>query len=91
MELYDDPHIVGKKMVVIRWNPHFYKVPIGKQKQTLEQRLEMMIKLKMKLRKNPPDNTVSLYYICYSRNNPLICQNITVALLYDLYDVDNIP
>ena len=34
-------------MTQIRENPHFYDVPIGKQNQTLEQRLEMMIKLRI--------------------------------------------
>ena len=28
-EIYDDPSICGKPMVVIRWNPHAYTVPDG--------------------------------------------------------------
>ena len=37
-ELYDEPSISGKQLVVIRWNPHSYVVPPDKKRLTLDYR-----------------------------------------------------
>jgi hypothetical protein len=89
-ELYDDPSISGKKLVVIRWNPHSYEVPNSKDRQTREQRLKLMVQLKRALRANPPSDLISVYYVCYSADSDRICRNYPVHLIYDREDIQRI-
>ena len=86
-ELYDDPSIVGKKLVVIRWNPHSYNVPPGKVKQNFEERLSLMVQLKLWLRKNPPSSIISVFYICYDLDHIRLVQNYSRYMIYDSEDV----
>jgi hypothetical protein len=89
-ELYDEPSISGKKMVVIRWNPHSYKVPAFKKRQTRPQRLEIMVKLKRKLRENPPEALISVFYICYDADSDRIVQNYPHTMIFDMDDVNRV-
>ena len=40
--IYDEEGICGKKMVVIRWNPHKYKIPKGPFKKSTKQKPKHM-------------------------------------------------
>ena len=82
--LYDDPSISGKKMVVIRWNPHGYVVPDGYTKLKKSERLAF----KLKLRQAPPKDLISVFYICYDQDNPLICKNYPVHMIYGIEDIN---
>ncbi len=89
-EIYDEPSISGKKMVVIRWNPDSYKLPPGHngyKKQSRKERLEIMIKLKRLLRLNPPSELITVYYICYDLDNDRIVQNMPVKMIYSEEDL----
>jgi hypothetical protein len=66
-EMYDDPSISGKKLVVICWNPHAYKPPKDYVKLDLEARLHLMVELKRYLRKNPPVGLITVYYVCFDK------------------------
>ena len=68
-ELYDDPSICGKKMVVVRWNPHSYTPPEGVPRLSLQERLELMVELKKHIRANPPKQKLFVYYICFDEEN----------------------
>lgn len=82
MEIYDEPGIIGKQMVVIRWNPHSYRHPRGEKCKTQKERLEKFIQLKNKLRINPPNDKIHVYYMYYDIDNPLIVQNIPHTMIY---------
>ena len=68
-ELYDDPSICGKKMVVIRWNPHSYTPPEGVSKLSLIERPELMVELKRHLRVHPPK------HVLFVRNSQVSISN----------------
>jgi hypothetical protein len=89
-ELYDEPSIFGKKYIVIRWNPHRYTVPTGKVRLNLQKRLALMVYLKQALRDHPPLELQSVFYICYSHENPQVVRNMPVYFIYDTRDVDEI-
>ena len=86
-ELYDDPSIMGKPMVVIRFNPDNYKVPTDKKKLTFEDRLDVMVKLTQYVRSNPPGDMITTYYICYDKDSPRLVQNMNYKLIYDEHDI----
>ena len=79
-EIYDE--IDGKKLVVIRWNPDNYKVPDGYTKKNRKERLELMVKFKKHVRKNPPSDIIHIYYMFYDQNNPRISKNYPSTLIY---------
>jgi hypothetical protein len=87
-EIYDEEGICGKHMVVIRWNPDQYNVPEGYRKMNRSDRLKLMVKLKLHLRNNPPQQKISVYYMFYDEDNPHICQNYPTTLIYDETDFD---
>lgn len=86
--IYDEDGICGKKLIVIRWNPHTYKVPSGYTKKNLVKKLEMMVNLKKHLRKNPPKDIIHIYYMFYDVDNPLITENIPHTMIYDKEDYE---
>ena len=88
-ELYDEPSISGKQLVVIRWNPHSYVVPPDKKRLTLDERLQVMVALKQRLRSRPPDALITVFYVCYSADNPHIIRGYPSHFVYGLTDVTN--
>ena len=88
MEIYDEPSICGKKMVVIRWNPHSYRPPVGYQKESLEARLCMIVSLKTTLRHNPPTDPITVFYMFYNEDNPHLTRNIPKVMIYSYSDID---
>lgn len=89
-EIYDEPSICGKRMVVIRWNPHHYTVPVGETIATRQYRLQLMVTLKLHLRKSPPPDLITVYYICYSKDNPRIVQSYPFHLIYSISDIERL-
>ena len=92
-EIYDEPSICGKTMVVIRWNPDTYKVPAGTKRLGRDQRLEMFVKLKRLLRARPVTPTrpkIEVFYMFYDPDNPLICQNLSVRFVNTEADLEAI-
>ena len=73
-DIYDEDGICGKKMVVIRWNPHNYKVPERYTRKNQKERLDMMVKLKKYLRKNPPEDKIYIYYMFYDQDSDKLSQ-----------------
>jgi hypothetical protein len=76
----------GKKMVVIRWNPDNYVVPKDKTKKNKQERLDLMVKLVKHLRQNPQEDMIKIYYMFYNDDNPQICKNYPIQMIYDKND-----
>jgi hypothetical protein len=85
-EIYDEEAIRGKRMVVLRWNPHAYKPPKGQKKKTLSERLLLHAQLKLYLRDHPPKDLISIYYLFYDKTNPVISRAFPTRFIYDLSD-----
>lgn len=85
-DIYEEDGICGKIMPVIRWNPDTYKEPNGNKKKTKKERLELFVKLKKHLRKNPPKDKIHIYYMFYDEDNPLIAKNIPFTMIYEESD-----
>jgi hypothetical protein len=85
-EIYNEEGIVGKKMIVIRWNPHSYEPPYGGPQYTLEERLALFVRLKLHLRKKPPNALISVFYMFYDEDNEKLCENYPRHMIYDPSD-----
>jgi uncharacterized Zn-finger protein len=91
-ELYDEPSICGRPMVVIRWNPDGYTPPTGQAKVKIEQRLELFVKLKRHLRETrrlcdpAKQPRIVIYYMFYTQTNPNICKDIRHHFVYSEND-----
>jgi hypothetical protein len=90
-ETYDEPGIIGKKMVVLRWNPDGYK-PQGAQVKitSLKEKLETYVALRKHLLAHPPDDITNVYYLFYSPTNPLIMTKYPVHMIYSITDVETL-
>ena len=86
-EIYEEDGICGKTMVVIRWNPHTYKLPKGHRMKFRKERLKMMVQLKFALRQNPPKDKIHIYYMFYDDDNPRIAKNIPYTMIRDESDI----
>jgi hypothetical protein len=85
-EIYNEEGIMGKQMIVIRWNPHTYEPPYGGQQYTLEKRLDLFVRLKMHLRKKPPTALISVFYMFYDEDNEQLCENYPRHMIYEPTD-----
>ena len=85
-DIYNEEWIIGKKMIVVRWNPHSYKVPKGYVKYKLNEKLKMFVELLKYLQENPPTDIIHIYYMFYSHDSKLLSQNITHTMIYDTND-----
>jgi len=90
-DIYDEDGINGKDLVVIRWNPDNYKVPSGYTKKNRQERLELMVKLKKKLReKKIMEDKIHIYYMFYDIDNPRLSKSIPYTMIYNETDIDKI-
>lgn len=78
----DEDGIMGKQMIVIRWNPHSYKHPGEEKCKTRQDRLKQFIELKQALRKNPPEDKIHVYYMFYDQDNEHIVKNLPFTMVY---------
>jgi hypothetical protein len=85
-DIYNETGIIGKKLVVIRWNPHKYKVPDTYTTISGNDRMKMMVSLTKYVLANPPKEMIHIYYMFYDNDNPLLSQNIPHTLIYDTSD-----
>jgi hypothetical protein len=91
-ELYDEPSICGRPMVVIRWNPDGYTPPTGQPKVKIEQRLELFVKLKRHLRETrrlcdpAKQPRIVIYYMFYTQTNANVCKDIRHHFVYSEND-----
>jgi len=74
-------------MAVIRWNPHTYNVPNGTKRKTRHERLALHAKLKLWLRDHPPKDMITIYYLFYDKDNPVITRAFSHYFLYDESDI----
>ena len=81
-ELYDEPHIRGKNMVVIRWNPHKYTPPPGTQCKTRQERLTQYVDLHKKLLSTPMEHLIEVYYMFYDKDNDRVSKNLPTRFVY---------
>ena len=88
-EIYDEPSICGQKLVVLRWNPDGYTPPAGQAKvKGKEKRMAIYLALHRKLRQHPPSDLITVYYLFYSEDNPRICRQYPVHMIYSMADVE---
>ena len=78
-ELYDEPSICGKQLVVIRWNPDAYTPLPGRPRLRRPHRLRLFVQLKAHLR--TLDNAalgapIVVFYMFYDRDSPRVCRNL---------------
>ena len=93
-KIYDEEGIMGTHMNVLRWNPDNFKAPKGVKKPTFDERCEIYVALSQKLRKysqkNILKNHIHIYYMFYSKDNPLLAKNIPYTILYSMKDVEQL-
>ena len=91
-EIYDEPAICGKKLAVVRYNPDSYNVPRDKERLKREERLALTVKLMKHIIEHPEvmKGHIHVFYICYNHDNPKICRDLPVSLLYDEEDLNNL-
>ena len=91
-EIYDEPGICGKKLAVVRYNPDSYNVPRDKKRLKREERLALTVKLMKHIIEHPEvmKGHIHVFYICYNHDNPKICRDLPVSLLYDEEDLNNL-
>lgn len=91
-EIYDEPSVCGKQMVVIRWNPHAYEVPEGTKRLSKRERLGLFVALKRRLRERPNGARpkIEVFYMFYDRSNPLICKSIPVHFINTEADLNRV-
>ena len=81
-DIYEEQGIIGKKLIVIRWNPDNYKVPENYTKKNRKERLKIYIDLQKHLLENPPKEKIHIYYLFYDEDNPRLSQRIPHTLIY---------
>ena len=84
LNIYDHPDISGKTMIVVRWNPD--KCRCLKHDIPIEQRLQLLIDLKLHIRNNLPPNKIHVFYMFYDADNPVIVKNISHTMIYSKSD-----
>jgi hypothetical protein len=88
-EIYDEPSICGRKLVVLRWNPDGYTPPAGQTKvKGKEKRMAIYLALHRKLRQHPPSDLITVYYLFYSEDNPRICRQYPARMINSMADVE---
>jgi hypothetical protein len=87
-ELYDEPSIVGNKMVVIRWNPDSYEPPQGVKKLARRERLKAMVAMKRAVRAHPPPGPITVIYMFYSASNPQITRRLPRIEISSMQDIE---
>ena len=71
-ELYDEPSICGKQLVVTRWNPHAYKGASASR----QERLELFVRVKRHLRACTFDSPIVVVYMYYDSDSEQVCRDL---------------
>ena len=84
----------GKEYIVIRWNPHTFIFPEGKwskeKKPKFDDRLEMLLQLLDRLPDIEFNSPITIIYMFYSPDNPLICQNFPKIMFYREEEIEEL-
>ena len=80
-DIYDE--FPGKKLTIIRWNPHNYtpskeKIKIKKK----EDKLKLLLKLMNKTLKKTQEEEILIYYMFYNEDNELLSKRIPHKLIF---------
>ena len=90
-DIYDE--FPGKEYIVIRWNPHSFIYPEGKwsreKKPEIDNRLELLLQLLDRLPDIEFESPITVIYMFYSPDNPLICQNLPKIMIYREEDIED--
>jgi len=89
-DIYNEKGIIGKNLVVIRWNPHKYKVNKNQKCLPLKVRLEMIVELKRKLRFIVLKDKIHIYYMFFDYDNKNISKNYPITHIRTRKDISNI-
>ena len=85
-DIYDEDGIVGKTLIVIRFNPHSYKINNVSQKTPVKERYDRFIQLKRELREKVSrgniKDTIHVYYMYYNKDNRNITKNFPHSFVY---------
>ena len=83
-DIYDE--FPGKNYIVIRWNPDNFEVPEDKVKLSRKDRLKLLLECMRYVQNHKFDTKITIIYMFYSKDNPLIARNIKSHLVYDEED-----
>jgi len=72
----------GKKLIVIRWNPHKYQPPEGTTRHPMKQRLKVLSDLieEVLIADHTDTPHIMIHYLYYDEDNPKITQNLPYLL-----------
>nr|QBK92337.1 MAG: uncharacterized protein LCPAC304_06840 [Pithovirus LCPAC304] len=70
------------KVVFVRWNPDGYTAPNGSKRKKREERLTLLINTIIYLTQNPPSDPISIYYMFYDKDNPIIAKRWKKTFVY---------
>ena len=91
-EIYEEEGIMGRKMVVLRWNPDGYKPPGAQAKVSgIKERLAIFVALHEYLRLNAPPDMISVYFLFYSRDSSMIFEEYTTHMINSMEDIERLP
>jgi hypothetical protein len=80
-DAYDE--FSGKQLVVVRFNTDWYETPDKSPRKILQDRLEILKNLILRLLTTRPTDLIKIYYLFYSEDNPLIVENFPFELVYE--------
>ena len=91
-DMYGEEGICGKFMAVIRYNPDSYVIPTGKKRLKKADRLALMVKVMKYILEHPEalKAHIHVFYICYNQDNPKICKEFPMTMLYDESDLEKL-
>lgn len=70
------------KIVFIRWNPDNYTPPEGIPRKNRKERLKMFLELNVEIARNPPPDPITVYYMFYDEDNPVIAKRWKTHFVY---------
>ncbi len=87
-EMILEQGILGKKVLIIRWNPHTFKRNGVRQQVSEKERMRVFCALKLHLRKIHEDipEKLHIYYMYYDKNNPTVTKAFPHSFIYSEAD-----
>jgi len=70
------------KIVFVRWNPDYYRPPEDKKRKNRTERTEALLDLTRNILSDPPSEHISIYYMFYNEDNPVIAKRWKTHLIY---------
>jgi len=79
-KLFDE--VFGERAVFSRWNPHLCKIDGVKYDISIDERLEALRELILKISHNKEDENILVYYMYYDVDNEIISNRHPKKLIY---------